>query len=414
MVLGFWGHRINDFVFWGIGMRFLLFLMLFMGLKVSANYLGADVQTFHPVGSQLDLFTVQSGRTLKAKWWAVSIFGSYSQNNLLIYKAPLDKQVIQKSSDSLLAMQMNLSFGFTEHLEWGIAFPAYLKHTVADDQVRKLYVQDGFISVRNHLKYSFTDFQGSSGAAAILSVDLPNVYNDPYVGKVANPILIAELAYDTRTPKSLFAVNLGGKFRQPSQVVDNATMYPLGNEFLFSLGWTGSTSEKSAMNFVTELVGSTPIGSAKYKYPRDVSSLEVLLGIRGLMAQQRSWSLGLGIEALPGSMSPDWRVYGGWAWQWTDKRRKYRDIIVEQKGKDSFYNKDNKYSEMSSSGGEDSDHDGIEDDKDECPRTPSRIAVDALGCPFDSDNDGIFDYEDQCSKTPQGDIVDKFGCTVRY
>jgi hypothetical protein len=395
-------------------MKYLFFLLAFLSLKVSANYLGADVQTFHPVGNQLDLFTVHSGRTLRQQWWAASVFGSYSQNNLLIYKDPLEKQVIQKSSDSLLAGQMNLTYGITDHLEWGIAFPVYLKHSVDNEQIRKVYVQDGFISVRNHIKYSFTDFQGSDGTAVILSVDLPNVYNDPYVGKVANPILIAELAYDTRTRNSLFAVNVGGKFRQPSQAVDNASMYPLGSEFLFSCGWTGSMAEKSAINFVTELVGSTPMNKGVQKYARDVSSLELLLGLRGLLAQQKSWSVGVGVEALPGSLSPNWRIYGGWAWQWSTKRGKYQDILVDQEDRDSTYHKSYKYSEMSKQGVDDADHDGIVDERDECPRTPSRVAVDALGCPFDSDNDGVFDYEDQCTRTPHGEIVNKIGCTVKY
>lgn len=395
-------------------MKFFILTLVFLSLEVSANYLGADVQTFSPVGSQLDLFTVHSGRTLKQQWWAISLFGSYSQNNLLIYEYPLEQQVLQKSSDTLMAGDINLTYGFTNHLEWGIAFPVYLKHTVGNDQLRKLYVKDGFVSVRNHLKYSFSDFQGSDGTAVILSVDLPNVYNDPYLGRVANPVVITELAYDFRTPRSLFAVNVGGKFRHPSEIVDGAPMYPLQSEFLFSAGWTGSIAEKSAVNFVTELVGSTPMKKGQYKFARDVSSLEVLLGMRGLMAQQKSWSMGIGVEALSGSLSPDWRVYGGWAWQFTDKRKKYRDIIVDQKGNDPFYDKDNKYSELTKAGPEDSDRDGIDDDRDECPRTPTGVAVDALGCPFDSDNDGVFDYEDKCPRTPQGDIVDKFGCTVRY
>jgi hypothetical protein len=151
-----------------------------------------------------------------------------------------------------------------------------------------------------------------------------------------------------------------------------------------------------------------------YKYASDISSLELLLGLRGLLAHQKSWSAGVGFEALAGSLTPDWRIYGGWAWQWTDKDKKYHDIIIEQKRSDSRSNRDNKYFDVGKPLAEDSDHDGIDDDRDECPRTPSGVAVDALGCPFDSDNDGVFDYEDKCPRTPQGDIVDKFGCTVKY
>jgi hypothetical protein len=398
-----------------MNMKLIAVLSILVCLKVSANYVGADVQTFHPAGNQLDLFSVQSGRTLKDEWWAINFYLMYSQNNLLIYKNPLDQQIIQKSSDSLAAGQTSLAYGFTPRLEWGITFPAYLKHEVGDEQFRRLYVQDGFVSVRNHLKYSFTDYQGANGFAGIFTVDLPNVFNDPYVGKVANPVVIGELAYDHRTRNSLFALNIGAKIRSPSQKVDNATMYPLGSELLFSGGWTGRLGDKSTLNFVTELVGSTPIDKGKYKYVRDISSLEFILGLRGMMTKTKSWTLGAGVEALPGSLSPDWRVFFGMAWQWTDKDKKYRDIILDQKGSDNYYDKDsNKYFEMSEKGAEDTDHDGVDDDRDDCPRTPKGVSVDALGCPFDSDNDGIFDYEDHCSRTPPGDIVDKRGCTVKY
>ncbi|MCD6065810.1 MAG: OmpA/MotB domain protein [Bacteroidetes bacterium] len=44
----------------------------------------------------------------------------------------------------------------------------------------------------------------------------------------------------------------------------------------------------------------------------------------------------------------------------------------------------------------DADLDGISDRKDNCPNTPTAVAVDALGCPIDRDGDGIADYQDNC------------------
>jgi outer membrane protein OmpA-like peptidoglycan-associated protein len=44
----------------------------------------------------------------------------------------------------------------------------------------------------------------------------------------------------------------------------------------------------------------------------------------------------------------------------------------------------------------DSDMDGVSDQKDKCPDTPTGVAVDAKGCPVDSDGDGVADYIDDC------------------
>lgn len=43
----------------------------------------------------------------------------------------------------------------------------------------------------------------------------------------------------------------------------------------------------------------------------------------------------------------------------------------------------------------DSDGDGVFDRFDDCPDTPSGVAVDSVGCPLDSDFDGVFDYMDK-------------------
>lgn len=44
----------------------------------------------------------------------------------------------------------------------------------------------------------------------------------------------------------------------------------------------------------------------------------------------------------------------------------------------------------------DTDNDGVSDKKDNCPDTPSGIAVDKKGCPLDRDADGVADYLDNC------------------
>jgi outer membrane protein OmpA-like peptidoglycan-associated protein len=59
----------------------------------------------------------------------------------------------------------------------------------------------------------------------------------------------------------------------------------------------------------------------------------------------------------------------------------------------------------------DSDGDGILENKDRCPDTPSGAQVDGTGCPSDSDADGVPDGVDRCANTAPGAKVDATGCT---
>ncbi len=60
----------------------------------------------------------------------------------------------------------------------------------------------------------------------------------------------------------------------------------------------------------------------------------------------------------------------------------------------------------------DSDGDGVCDGKDQCPNTPAGCTVDANGCPVDSDRDGVCDGLDTCANTPAGCRVDEKGCPM--
>lgn len=60
----------------------------------------------------------------------------------------------------------------------------------------------------------------------------------------------------------------------------------------------------------------------------------------------------------------------------------------------------------------DSDADGIEDGKDQCPDTASGTRVNSNGCAVDSDGDGVADGNDQCPDTLKGSKVNNNGCEV--
>jgi len=85
--------------------------------------------------------------------------------------------------------------------------------------------------------------------------------------------------------------------------------------------------------------------------------------------------------------SDDWLVAWGWA---------IDDLFIQSSG-----------------GVADTDGDGVTDDIDTCPNTPSGEVVDANGCSDsqkDTDGDGVTDDKDNCPNTPQGVNVDSSGC----
>jgi OOP family OmpA-OmpF porin len=61
----------------------------------------------------------------------------------------------------------------------------------------------------------------------------------------------------------------------------------------------------------------------------------------------------------------------------------------------------------------DSDGDGVGDSRDQCPNTPAGAKVDERGCELDTDGDGVVDSADKCPDTPKGDRVDASGCSFK-
>ncbi|MEJ2416101.1 MAG: OmpA family protein [Exilibacterium sp.] len=60
----------------------------------------------------------------------------------------------------------------------------------------------------------------------------------------------------------------------------------------------------------------------------------------------------------------------------------------------------------------DSDSDGVEDNRDNCPNTPANVKVNSSGCIPDSDGDGIADNQDNCPDSSAGAKVDEQGCYI--
>ncbi len=94
-----------------------------------------------------------------------------------------------------------------------------------------------------------------------------------------------------------------------------------------------------------------------------------------------------------------WKSGGGLCWQAAFEGGKTCEPAPEPAPDGNFW-------------ADDSDFDGVVDNKDNCPFTPEGVAVDNMGCALDEDNDGVPDYLDACLGTPAGTTVNVSGCPV--
>ncbi|VAW51579.1 internalin, putative [hydrothermal vent metagenome] len=74
------------------------------------------------------------------------------------------------------------------------------------------------------------------------------------------------------------------------------------------------------------------------------------------------------------------------------------------------FGKEDKKSPRKAIAYKDTDGDGVFDNQDKCPKTPTQSSVDNKGCELDSDKDGVVDSKDQCPSSAPGSKVDAIGC----
>lgn len=417
-----WGSKLLIFVF----ISFLDAITHFINggsSFVMANDLGVNYQSFFPTPDQTDYITVHSTESVRAKKWRMHLFGSLSENNVFAYdfgnsvnNSSPQKQTI---SDQLFSGSLGVVYGITSNLEYGLVLPMNIIHNLKPKHYRTYLVQRGVTLIHNQFKYVFNRRGESevdpSGRAVVISLGLPNTRQDGFLGDKQTPILTTEYVYDYGDEVSSYSYNIGYRWRSPGEPYGGSPVYPMEDQIIFSAAMQRQFVKNRKMNWIIEYFGSYPVDKGRYENVKDISTNEFIFGIRSGKSKTNRWTLGGGAEIFKGTLSPDWRFFAGWSWDFTwakntkDKDpllsgRKVKglgDDIADPIGAESF--------------GplvEDADRDSVIDDYDLCPRTPRGIPVDREGCPFDSDNDSIPDYEDQCPKTQNGDVVNSSGCPV--
>jgi outer membrane protein OmpA-like peptidoglycan-associated protein len=392
-----------------------LVVVLFAAGRARAQ-LGVDAETFHPALDTYGIFTVDRSQTAHQWDFGFKLWSDYAANPLRVPICATEPCPITTGKVPPLAAVMgwqaavHLGFhlGLTDWLELVADFPMSAEGYTA------AFGDYGSFGSTNLQRTGFYAAQGTTnvpppdaaamdtrigfkarllhksvfGLAVAAVATLPFGDDSAFLGDSGftfRPEIIGDVTFGGWT----FALNFGAVIRPesviyaPNDPADNGVAAPkrvlvdVGDELTWSLGvayrfvsWVGVGAE---------LYGLAPLVHAAHG-PLDAGrdfTADLVGGFQFYLPKNVALALGAGAGLIGGSeRHDDYRGFLGISWS-----------PAEGKGA------------VSTSGGIDTDHDGIPDSADTCPNEPEdRDGFDDEdGCPDpDNDQDGIADAQDKC------------------
>lgn len=294
---------------------FLSILLFSFSPAAFSNVVGADTQNFNPTPDGLDFVTVQSSETLEPGIINIGFFLNYAVNSLPNYENR-STQDRTNFADSLLSSDFNVGFGLMRNWSLGLSIPYLVAQDVDSDAnpaFRGEFAETGLTEYRFNTKYRFWGDQ-NGGFATVLTMNLNQIENNPFLGEDAGPTFTVELAADT-TVWSKFALgaNIGYRFRDPGTPIANIPVEPMDDQLIMS-GAVSYLITSWDTKLIGEIFGSFPMEDTNFASDRDLSSMELLGGFKWDITTALAYHAGAGTEVYQGSSSPDWRVYTGINW----------------------------------------------------------------------------------------------------
>lgn len=292
----------------------LLPLLLSASLRTQANVLG-DMQTFQPNTDGLDFITVHTARPLPEGFVVFSNYLNYAKDHLLVYRN-LGLQDRMDYEDSLFEYDFGIAYALTNKLQLSLQAPVLLQHTSDTQEGIKVDIYKGMHSLRPGFKWTLDDTADAQWAL-LGSVDFITADNSPYTGVTSNPIANLEGVYRWRSKSIIQAINLGVRFRNPTETPLDAHMFPLKNQVTASYGLSGDFSRTA--RWVFEAISSYPIDKEPYKDAIDASSFDLLLALKHRWYKNLNFDWGATVEPGVKSLAPAYRVFAGIVYYWKPK-----------------------------------------------------------------------------------------------
>lgn len=269
-----------------------------------ANYVGNDTQNFNPVASGLDFVTVHGSETLAPGYLNVGLFVNRASNVLPDTLDVAGRRV--PSVDQLLFGDFSAAYGVSRNFEAG-ANVSYLLNQQTDRTIPGAqFAGTGLNEVRLSGKYKFVRNE-TLGAASIVSVNINQGRENPFVGVNASPTLNVEGVVDTRFGNTLLAGNIGYRMRSKGTPVPGALYPPLTNQTIVSLS-ASQYFPRYDFKLIGELFASKLAEPAPYV--EELSS-EAIVGVKYDARVDTAVHAGIGRRLSRGLFAPETRIYVG-------------------------------------------------------------------------------------------------------
>lgn len=275
-----------------------------------ANVVGVDTQNFNPTTSGVDFVTVQSSETLEPGNLSFGFFLNYAANTLPTYPDPVTL-VKARPSDRLLSSDFNFGLGLTRGWDFGFSVPSVVSQQVTTDVFKGVFDKTGLTDLRLNTKIRFFGNK-DGGMAMIVTLELPQVQNNPFYGRSNAPTYNIELAADTTFRNFALGGNIGYRLRNPGEPVANVPITPIGNMWIASIAASYLFSSIDT-KMIAEIYASRPSASATQTVS-EISSQEFLLGFKHDLSSSFALHTGGATKLMDGTFTPDWRVYAGINW----------------------------------------------------------------------------------------------------
>jgi outer membrane protein OmpA-like peptidoglycan-associated protein len=313
-----------------VSIKFSVLCLLITSLPALANVVGVDTQNFNPTTNGLDFVTVQSSETLEPGILNVGFFLNYAINSLPNY-TDTTNQTRTSARDRLLSSDFNLGLGLTKNWDVGLSFPAVLNQTVDDGVFKGIFEKTGLTDIRLNTKYRLTGDK-DGGAALIATLELPQVENNPFYGTSNSPTTNIEAAFDTTINKIALGFNLGYRFRKPGDPIPNVPIEPVGNMLIASVAGSYLFQDIDT-KLISEIFTSFPSKGTNKQTDRELSSAELLVGVKHDLNSDLALHAGICTEISHGNFTPDWRIYAGLNWvmgpMWGSKEEAVVETVAQ-------------------------------------------------------------------------------------
>lgn len=329
----------------------ILWLALFaLSPYASANIVGADTQNFNPDYGHNDFVTVKTSTTIPKANFNFTFFVDYSSETLPVYPLDATPTTVNKSDigDTAVYTHIGVGLGLTDWLDIGASFPYIMSQSVDSPDPRGQFAADGegLAEMRFAAKARLFNFEDNGGLAALFSVGINRIENNPFIGDDPGPTLNFELIADKTFDKIQLSGNLGYRMRDPG--TSNVSipspvgtpLVPSDDIFIASAGLGYAVNDK--LTVVGELWAAFPDGDyGGLAIYRKVNSYEALGGLKYKYSEKLNFHGGLTTGINKGLSTPAYRLYGGMNWMfgpiWKSggKRVKKAKTIVNN---ESYYN----------------------------------------------------------------------------